>query len=213
MTGGLHIDSYEWPGGREPMLRFGDRSPRVVLALPLLEEFNRTRAFGVTLLRGLAARGVSGLLPDWPGTGESLMPTQAVSLEAMRVAYGAIAASYAPLFALSIRSGALLDTGSPVSGRWHFSPQDGADFAREMGRQTSREGDVAGNLLSDAFREEVGAATTDDARVVRLDSDGRDADLKIAGVPLWRRAEPDNDPALAARLADDIADWIATCGG
>jgi hypothetical protein len=49
-------------------------------------------------------------------------------------------------------------------------------------------------------------------RTVRLDSDPMVADRHIDGAPLWRRSEPDNDIALAALLADDIAGWIATCG-
>jgi HAD superfamily hydrolase (TIGR01509 family) len=40
------------------MLRFGPaEGPLVVLAMPLFEEANRTRAFAVTLLRALAAAG------------------------------------------------------------------------------------------------------------------------------------------------------------
>eukprot|EP01037_Dinobryon_pediforme_P041965 gene41965-52022_t len=39
------------------------------------------------------------------------------------------------------------------------------------------------------------------------------ADRHVAGAPLWRRAEPDTDAALAELLADDIADWIARCEG
>ena len=50
-------------------------------------------------------------------------------------------------------------------------------------------------------------------RTVRLDTDPKPADRHVPGTPLWRRAEPDNDPALAAILADDIADWIAACEG
>lgn len=210
----MTIDRYDWAGGTEPMLRFGEGRPRVVLALPLFEELNRTRAFGVTLLRALAAQGIAGVLPDWPGTGESLTTTEASRLSGMRGAYRAIAARYAPVFALSIRSGALIDGGAPVAGRWQFAPQSGEELARELSRQMSPEGDVAGNLVSAALLSEIAAATlADKARVIRLDGDPRDADLSLPGRPLWRRAEPDNDPALAMRLADDIVAWIAACGG
>ena len=42
------------------MLRFGpDTGPVVVVALPLFEEANRTRAFAVSILRALAARGIA----------------------------------------------------------------------------------------------------------------------------------------------------------
>ena len=34
---------------------------------------------------------------------------------------------------------------------------------------------------------------------------------RIDAAPLWRRAEPGDDPTLVQRLADDIAGWIAAC--
>ncbi|MDE0880922.1 MAG: hypothetical protein OSB00_20035 [Sphingomonas bacterium] len=214
MTGGPILDSYEWPGGHEPLLRFGDGTPRVVLALPLFEEFNRTRAIGVTLLRSLAARGVSGLLPDFPGTGESIVPTAAATLESMRVAYGAVIAAYGPLIAIGMRSGALIDLNAAVTERWHFAPQSGEELLREINRQSAADGTIAGNIVSPSLREEIAAATLNRrARVVRLSTDPRPAHLTIDGAPPWRRVEPDNDPALVARLADDIADWIARCDG
>ena len=49
------------------------------------------------------------------------------------------------------------------------------------------------------------------ARTVRLVGDPRPADRAIEASPLWRRAEPGNDLALAALLADDIAEWVAHC--
>ena len=51
------------------------------------------------------------------------------------------------------------------------------------------------------------------ARVVRLANDPLPANSHLDGPPLWRRAEPDNDPSLAQSLAADIADWIAACAG
>src|SRR6187551_1263766 len=70
-------DQYDWPGGREAMLRFGPATGPVVIAvMPLFEEANRTRAFMVALLRALAERGVASVLPDLPGTGESLIETE-----------------------------------------------------------------------------------------------------------------------------------------
>ncbi|MDQ2892639.1 MAG: hypothetical protein M3R64_06065 [Pseudomonadota bacterium] len=218
MTGGMRIDHYDWTGpdgtvGREAVLRFGTGTPRVVLALPLFEEYNRTRAFGVTILRALAMHGIGGLLPDWPGTGESIIPTSVASLAVIHAAYASLMATYEPLFAIGIRSGALLDDSAVVRGRWHLSPQSGPELARELDRQTSDDGDVSGNRLSPTFRAELAAALPSDARTLRFDSDPREADLKLAGSPLWRRVEPGNDPALAGTLALDIAQWIATCDG
>lgn len=205
------ISWYDWPGGREAMLRFGPaEGPVVVAALPLFEEANRTRAFVVTILRMLAERGIASALPDLPGTGESLVPTAEASLASMREAFAAIRGGYT----LAIRSGALLDAGAR-KGRWHLSPQSGSDLLRELARlqQTGESGDYGGNRLSPALLAELGNAEADAARVVRLESDAKAADHKLPGAPLWRRSEPDNDPILAAGLADDIAAWVRTCEG
>ncbi len=226
------------------MLRFGPATgPVVVVALPLFEEANRTRAFAVTICRALAKRGVASVLPDLPGQGESLLPVAETGLALMRPHFKAVASKmfhegYRP-FAVSIRSGMLLDAEALVLGRWHLAPQDGDDLLRDLGRikgvratgdariirdtfLLDDEGppiEVAGNLIGPAmlhelfmdsgFSESVGAPI----RTVRLDTDPKPADRHVPGPPLWRRAEPDNDPALAALLADDIADWIAACEG
>ncbi|MCI1143823.1 hypothetical protein MOP88_18565 [Sphingomonas sp. WKB10] len=46
---------------------------------------------------------------------------------------------------------------------------------------------------------------------MRLSSDPAPADRHVDAAPLWRRAEPGDNPALAELLADDIAAWIAAC--
>jgi len=212
------IDHYDWAGGREAMLRFGpDTGPVVVAALPLFEEANRTRAFVVTILRELAARGVAGALPDLPGQGESLAPTDAVRLGDLRDAYAA-ATRHAgiPAYSLGVRSGALLDVTAAPAGRWHLAPSTGADLMRELARlrQAGGGGDYAGNHVSPALLGELPTAgVAAQSRTIRLENDARAADHYVPGAPLWRRAEPDNDPALAAMLADDIADWVRTCEG
>jgi hypothetical protein len=73
--------------------------------------------------------------------------------------------------------------------------------------------EIAGNRVARALLEGLGAAVPDPvARVVRLTTDAQPADRKLDGPPLWRRAEPDNDIAFAEALADDIAEWVRTCG-
>ena len=207
---GPRIDSYDWPGGREPMLRFGPATgPTVALALPLFEEANRTRAFGVAILRALAEHGVVGLLPELPGQGESLLPTSDATLANIRAAFADIGAS----FAITIRGGCLLPSHLPT---WMLSPQSGADLLRELARIKAAPliGDpveIAGNLLSQTLLAELAPAEPPPGRVVRLTSDPQPADRHIAGQPLWRRAEPGDDVALAQALAADIAEWIRTC--
>jgi hypothetical protein len=229
------------------MLRFGpDTGPIVVVALPLFEEANRTRAFAVTILRALAERGIAGALPDLPGQGESLLPTHEPVLFKLRTACAAAAQKLCSgegrsvggskedgnIFTLAIRSGALLDTDTAVTARYHLSPMAGADLRRELirARQASaRESgepfdpasldtatdpvELAGNLVSPALLAQLTDATpsSEQTRTVRLATEAKPADAKLPGTPLWRRAEPDNDPAFAQAVADDIAQWIATC--
>ena len=49
-------------------------------------------------------------------------------------------------------------------------------------------------------------------RTVRLEDEAGDADARLGGTPLWRRAEPDHDAALAATVVADIAEWMMSCG-
>ena len=223
---GLSFDTYDWPGGRESMLRFGpDNGPIVVAALPLFEEANRTRQFTCTILRALAECGVGSMLPDFPGTGESVVATVAATLSDQRRAYSALTQRLGGhCYALSVRSGALIDTDADLAGRWHLAPQTGADLVRDLERTRAAapksarapEGEYAGNRLSPEMLAELrDAVPREDGRyrVVRLDTDPRAADATYAGAPLWRRSEPGNDIALAQQLAADISHWIASCEG
>ncbi|WP_236697578.1 hypothetical protein [Sphingomonas sp. Leaf357] len=211
----------------------------MIAALPLFEEANRTRAFMVSILRALAQREIGSILPDLPGTGESLTPLESMTIQRMQGAYEDLVSATdregRRAYGIGIRSGALLDTLGPLSGRWHFAPQSGEDLLRELtrvkqaelgiakplremwfldGSRTSAE--IAGNsisadLLSTLAVEAYVVAPGTSRRTVRLMSDPKPADVRVDAAPLWRRSEPDNDIALAECLANDIADWIATC--
>ena len=234
------IDQDAWAGGREPMLRFGpeDAATTVIVALPLLEEANRTRALAAAMLRRLAARGLAGALPELPGTGESAGPTEAMRLADLRAAFAAAGERVdGRVMPVAIRSASLLVTpdlirgpasslqgdegsGTPAQGRgdvslWMLSPQSGAEVVREW-RRLRDAGDgvtVAGNRIASALWKDLDDAAPPPARVVRLQGDPRPADRIVAAAPPWRRAEPDADLALADILADDVADWIARCRG
>ncbi len=203
------------------MLRFGPNHGSTVIALlPLLEEANRTRAFTVAVLRALAERGIAGILPDLPGTGDSLIGTHEARLADMREAFGSLARTLARPVSLAIRSGALLDGGADLAGRWHLTPQDGPTLIRELGRiaplpaSPVRPIEVAGNLLAPALLAELAEAfPSPPSRIARLTGDTRPADITLDGPPLWRRAEPGTDAALAEHVANDIAGWIVTCAG
>ena len=120
------------------MLRFGPGTgPVVVVALPLFEEANRTRAFAVTICRALAKRGVASVLPDVPGQGESLVPLETMSTagdigSGFKAAVEAEVKQGRTVYSAAIRSGALLDFIADVAGAWHFAPQGGQDLLRQL---------------------------------------------------------------------------------
>jgi len=210
------IEPYDWPGGREAMLRFGPGSgPVVIAALPLFEEANRMRAFAVTILRTLGeTHGIAGVLPELPGTGESLIPSERIALSDLRAGFAAAARTAGGrAYSMAIRSGALLDGSVAVRHRWHFSPQPGDALLRAL-RRLHRTGDApgyGGHRLPDSFLEELGDCHTEPARTLRLEGDTRPADRLVAGRALWREPAPENDLALAALLADDLAAWVRAC--
>lgn len=218
------IDRYDWPGGHEALWRFGpDTGPVVVMLLPPFEEANRTRSFAVGLLRALATRGIASVLPDLPGQGESLLPTEAATLADWRAAVTALVRAIdRPVVGAAIRAGALLDHDADLAGRWYLSPQSGAALGRELGRmaggidRSAAIVEVAGNRLATSLLAELDTAVpcaTHPHRIVRLGADPKDADRRIDAAPLWRRSEPGDDPALADQLADDLAAWSRACVG
>lgn len=221
------IACYDWAGGREAIMRFGpDDGPVVILALPPLEEANRLRTFSVGIARQLAGCGIASVLPDLPGTGESLLPTYRATLTDWRAAFAAAAAFAGARHGAAIRAGALIDTAAILNSRWHFAPQSGSALVRELERtrkaaeiydrekeSPSNYIEISGNSLSRALIDELSAAVPSPARTLRLEGDGLPADQLVAGAPLWRRAEPGDDPALAAALAADIAAWVRRCDG
>ena len=233
------IDHYDWAGGREAMLRFGpDHGPVVVLAMPLFEEANRTRAFAVTLLRLLANDGIGGALPDLPGAGESENPVEDSSLSIWQNSFSSafeVAASDRPGHVAALRGGCLVTGGAVAQSRWLMAPVGGEAIVRDLVRArqaadretgTAFDADsidqdgppieLTGHVLPRPLLRSLRTAEPDAAapcRVVRLDGDPRPADLYVAGAPLWRRSEPGDDPALAATLAVDLAQWVRQCAG
>jgi hypothetical protein len=212
----------------------GDKAPLLFLA-PLLEEANRTRHFLIETMRDLARRGHRCALPDLPGTLESEATLADVSwqdwLDAARGAAEAIGASNV----VSLRGGALLDGAVSANAHYRFAPVKGAALVRDLVRvrmAADRENgvtataaeveaaalagpfEVAGYRLGDGFMAAVKAAIFSKValmRIARLETDAQPADVKIAGQPLWRRAEPEHDEAFSQRLADDISDWLSAC--
>lgn len=225
------ITRYEWQGGHEAVLRFGPPvGPTVLIAPALFEEANRTRAFTVTLQRALADLSLASMLPDLPGTNESVVDTEQATLANWQAAFAAAAQSAARhghVHVAAIRGGALVDRLAKTRSRWYFAPVAGEALVRDLMRARKvaqinhnapeAEGDVyelAGNRLSATMIAELRAAAPSTAapvRTLRLRDDAMPSHRSVDGAPLWRRAEPENDLALAGLLAADLASWVRQC--
>lgn len=203
----------------------------ILIVPPLFEEANRLRRTLVLAMRALAAQDFAAVLPDLPGQNDSLVALADVDLERWRGSLADTAASIdGPLIVASFRGGALIDHRVEAAAWWRLAPVGGASLLRTLMRSrvsADREAGLsssleslqteartaplllAGNRLSPAMIAQLGAS--EPQAVAPLRSVGLGAD-GIAGTPLWLRAEPGEDAAMAAAIAVDIAGWSATCG-
>lgn len=210
-------------------------APRATILFvpPLFEEANRTRRTLVLAMRALAADGFTTLLPDLPGQNESLVTLEQVDLASWQTALAETAAAIdGPLIIASLRGGALIDHHAKAAAWWRLAPVGGASLLRTLMRArvaADRESGVnssldslqaeaataplllAGNKLSPAMIAQLGTAETQPVAPLRTVTLGNGADA-IAGIPLWLRAEPGEDAAMATAIAADIAAWSTTCG-
>ena len=205
----------------------------ILFVPPLFEEANRTRRTLVLAMRALAADGFATLLPDLPGQNESLAPLEQIELANWQNALAEVAATIdGPLVIASLRGGALIDHHAKAAAWWRLAPVGGASLLRTLMRArvaADREAGItssldslqaeaataplllAGNLLSPAMMEQLGSAEVEPVAPLRTVTLGSGADA-IAGTPLWLRAEPGEDGAMAEAIAADIAAWSQTCG-
>ncbi len=208
------------PDGRttaEYAFGFDRGRPLRVLVVPaLFDEANRMRHMTTATIRLLDDAGVDSLLPDLPGTNESLEPLAFQTLETWRAAADAAASHFRATHVLAIRGGALI---APALPGWHLAPINGASIlrqllrarvisAREAGREESRDIlkeqglarglDLAGYALSGAMIAALDAAVPTHGAITISQAD-------IGGSGLWLRAEPDHDPAQAQALAALVA--------
>ena len=225
--------SYEFADRKEFCLSFAaSSSRRVMLVPPLFDEMNRMRKMLVDVMRSLHALNISSLLPDLPGTNESLIALERVTLADWKAAVQACAEQHDISHIASFRGGTLAVADIASASHWLYSPIKGATLIRTMLRTriaSDRESglttslaeltaraetgplELAGNVIGpDLFVQLNGADITDmpDQRIVRLESDSKPSDVQIAGSALWLRAEPDDDLAMSAAIAQDIAGWI-----
>ncbi len=198
MTGDPRIDGYGWPGGREATLRFGpDFGPVVVVALPLFEEANRTRAFVVGILRALAVRGIGSVLPDLPGQGESLALLETVSLADMQAAFAAVVAQAGRdgrgCYSIAVRSGALVTDVLPR----RREPSLGPRLRGDAGRDEAAGGDsLVGNRRWHLSPQDGPSLLRELSRIKKADGGLGDLDTKTALI-----AGNHLSPALLGELA------------
>lgn len=203
----------------------------VLIVPPLFEEANRARRTLVLAMRALAAEGFAAVLPDLPGQNESLVPLVEVDLLRWQNTLDEVVSEIdGPTIIASFRGGALIDHKAQAAAWWRLAPVGGVSLLRTLMRarvSADREAGVtssleslqgeaktaplllAGNRLSPAMIAQLGASeaqVVEPLRSVGLGADG------IAGTPLWLRAEPGEDAAMAGAIAADIAAWSKTCG-
>ena len=207
-------------------------SPRATILIvpPLFEEANRTRRTLVLAMRALAAKGYMALLPDLPGQNESVVATESADLALWQATLADMAAAIdGPVIVASFRGGALIDHDVRAAAWWRLAPVGGASLLRtllrarvaadrEAGRESSPETLqetakseallLAGNRLSPAMLAQLGGAEAQPVAPLRSVALGAGG---IAGTPLWLRAEPGEDAAMADAIATDIIAWSAEC--
>lgn len=196
-------------------LQFGEKHRLQILVVePLFEEANRCRRLIAGIMRGLDRNSVGSRIADLPGCGESAVDIADVRLADWKAAIDC----YAPTLIASFRGGALID-GAATQGVWRLSPETGNRIVRDLKRAALTSADstlYAGHALSPVFLAELESASLpahSRVRTIRLQTEAAEADLKMAGAPLWRRAEPGEDPALAAAITSDLTEWAKRCAG
>lgn len=195
-----------------------ERASRVLVVPALFEEANKLRRFTVETMRRLEKAGVDAVLPDLPGTNESLQSLEAQTPAGWRAAMAAAAQFFDCTHLLGMRGGGLVaPAGLPG---WLVAPVRGSVVvrqmlrartiaAREAGREETQDAlletarrdglELAGYRLGPGFVDELGALEADAAgRMVVT------AEL-LGGPGLWLRAEP----AESAEQADALAAVVA----
>lgn len=234
MKNQLECSSYRFDDRNEYCLKAGnEHKDQILLIPPLFDEMNRMRRMIVDVMRILADRDIGVILPDLPGTNESLYPQDQVNFDVWRAALLACVESHPGCsYIASMRGGSLIDGISDDLPKWRLTPVKGKSLLRtlmrtrigsdkETGISTTMAEltelaktqpiELAGNLISPEMfvhLQEADIGNSNRLRTARLESDSQQADVKLTGDPLWLRAEPDSDDVLSQSIADDIANWI-----
>jgi hypothetical protein len=231
----MHHLHYIYAGNQEYAIGFrpADTTRSILIVPPLFDEMNRMRRVLVSAMRDLAQRGVASVMPDLPGCNESLSPLAQQDLDRWRGAISAAAQAFGATHIASIRGGSLVDDGPAMLPHWRLAPAKGSSLLKTMLR-TRMAGDkeagitssmesllnkgqrepieLAGNIIGPAMIASLEASDPTELNQLTLAAFGSDAD-SVSGSALWLRAEPQDDAAMAASLAEHLDRWSASCGG
>lgn len=213
------------PGGgtvEEYALTFDRDRPRRLLIVPaLFDEANRLRRLTVETMRRLDGAGIDSMLPDLPGTNESLQPLDVQEPHDWSDAMTAAARLFGATHVLGIRGGCLFTPRHLP--RLHYAPTKAAAIlrqmlrartlaAREAGLEETREGlmtsalaggiELAGHRLGAEFVRQF-EPLTPSAEAIEIAQD------TIGGSGLWLRAEPGESATQADALAAAIVVALA----
>ena len=209
----------------------------VLIVPPLFDEANRMRRTLVLMMRALGAMGHAAILPDLPGHNDSMIDNRHIAIPDMRSALADWAehvAATAPVVIASLRGGALIDdAATTATGWWRMAPSTGASVVKtlirtriagdkeagrastaEMLRETARNivVQLAGYHVSGSLLDDLDQMIPTAVAPLRTVTVGTGPG-QVMGTPLWLRAEPGEDAAMAAAMAADIAAWSTSCAG
>lgn len=198
------------------------RAARVLIVPALFDEANRLRRLTVETMRRLDRAGIDTMLPDLPGTNESLLALETQTVAGWSQAMEAAATHFGATAVLGLRGGCLFTPAAPRV--LHYAPVKAANLlrqmlrsrivaAREAGREETTEGlrevgqreglELAGHRLGAAFFREFELL----APAAEAEAIGQD---RVGGSGLWLRAEPGENAAQADALAAIIVEALAS---
>jgi hypothetical protein len=219
-----------WPcpapdGGETPeyALTFDSgRAARLLIVPALFDEANRLRRLTVETMRRLDAAGIDTMLPDFPGTNESLTDLQDQTVSGWQRAMDAAALHFGASAVLGVRGGCLF---TPTALRvLHYAPVKAANLLRQMIRSRIVSAREAGREETNEALREAGQREglvlaghrlgADFLRVFDTLEPAPDAEVigqdRIGGSALWLRAEPGENAAQADALAALVAEAMSS---
>ena len=206
------------PNAHEYAFGFHHGWPKCVLLVPaLFEEANRTRRMLVEAIRLFSARGIDAVLPDLPGSDESMADFSKQTLDGWQWAMRAAADHFCATHILAVRGGALV--APPGLPGWALEPVRGAGLLRQLlraravnAREAGREERIE-DLLAEGRANGLELAGYRFGATLISDLEGAlprshlapIALSDIGGPALWLRSEPGEDAAQSTALAAHIA--------